>query len=119
MADYAVWHAHTTETRDARMVAQPAYPCVANGAQMATWHREKAYVAIEREELELAVAHLVASMAFLPSEQAVQEMLYIRKSYGRDFTQMDEATAVRVLEEGWRARRFAPYGCLPIQALLV
>lgn len=163
MTDYAVWHAHTTETREARMVTQPiavvymaygsclydlgryaeavealhkairwnpasaqlrfelaenykrlgyigaceaaleaAYPCVANGAQMAKWHRERAFVAVERGQLELAAAHLVASMAFEPSDLAVQEMLYICEKFGRDFSQMSGGAAVRVLEERGR-----------------
>lgn len=81
---------------------EAAYPCVANGAQMAKWHREKAFVAVERGQLELAAAHLVASMAFEPSDLAVQEMLYIREKFGRDFPQMSGGAAVRVLEERGR-----------------
>jgi len=79
-----------------------AYPLVANASDMAKWHREKAFVEIERGELELAAAHLIGSLIFEGSDSAANELMYIKAKYGKDFTGMDGNTAVRILEENGR-----------------
>lgn len=75
-----------------------AYPYVASPADMSKWHREWAYVDIERGHLELAAVHLVASTIFGEPDPALGQLAYSKARYGRDFSNMDGDAAVALLD---------------------
>ena len=79
-------------------VLDEMYPYIASPDDLARFHRSKAFLLIEREQLRLAAAHLLFSMFFGDSELATEELAYIKEKHGDDYTDMSLDDAFEILQ---------------------
>ncbi len=75
-----------------------AYPYVADAIALARWYRAKGFCSVERGEAELAAAEYLVSMAYHPTEAALNEIAYIEERFGMDFSDMELEDAASALE---------------------
>lgn len=92
---------HDMETYE--RILRELYPYVATASDLAHYHRAMGYLSIERRELKLASAHLMASLMFENSPLPLSEIMYIKMEYGQDFTSMSIQEAVDVLDAAGEA----------------
>ena len=65
------------------------HPFITSVEELARYHRNLAYLDVEEGAYELATAHLLASIAFVDSDSAINELAYIVQKSGEDHSGME------------------------------
>lgn len=66
-------------------------------ADLAHYHRAMGYLCIERGNFEVAIAHLMTSLAFEKSTLPLGEIIYIKVEHGQDYTNMELTDSFEML----------------------